>query len=250
MNGYHILQISHLVSTFSSEILIEELIHWRQRPGWMPAVLRCGDDSFRPGYFRIEAWQGMKLTTCSENFKTHRLFLRFTVSLIKCESQRYLFCRQKFWICWKAWAGIRLSPLSSTLTARQKYFWSGNFKAVGCLKHGKTSFWPFKNAWFDWHYLLMGPPGRISFKLQLQEVDWMKLLGELGMYTYILKKKMSTQNLTETAILVLASLELHCPLVFFCFLMVFGQWVQLLVLEFVVHNIRIKAWEVLYKIVL
>ena len=47
----------------------------------MPAVLRHGDDSYRPGYFRIEAWQGMKLTTCSENFKTHK-----TLSQIHCFS--------------------------------------------------------------------------------------------------------------------------------------------------------------------
>lgn len=39
----------------------------------------------------------------------------------------------------------------------------------------------------------------------------MKLLGELGIYMHILKKK----SLTKTAALVLASLKLNCPLVFF-----------------------------------
>lgn len=59
------------------------------------------------------------------------------------------------------------------------------------------------------------------------------------------------KSLPQTAILVLASLKLNCPFVLFCFvffLMVFSQWVQLLILEFVVHESKIRAWEVLYKI--
>lgn len=56
----------------------------------------------------------------------------------------------------------------------------------------------------------MGLPGRISFLLQLQEVDWMKLLGELGIYKHAKKKKKkSDQNsnigfgFTETVFTIL-----------------------------------------------
>ena len=69
----------------------------------------------------------------------------------------------------------------------------------------------------------------------------MKLLGEIrNVYLYIEKENVYPKP-NRNSNIGFGFIETELPFVFFCFLMVFGQWVQLLVLEFVVHNSKIKA---------